>query len=56
MPPFLMRKCKAHFMYLAVAGAKMPHILKVFVLTAVQAAAKFGAPFYGHHSMGSVPR
>lgn len=27
-----------------------------FVLNAVQAAAKFGASFYGHHSMGSIPR
>lgn len=43
-------------MYLAVAGARMPHILKVFVLNAVQAAAKFGAPSYGQHSMGSIPR
>lgn len=51
-----MRKCKAHFMYLAVAGARMPHILKVFVLNAVQAAAKFGASSYGQHSMGSLPR
>lgn len=35
MPPFQMRKCKPHFMYLAVAGARMLHILKVFVLTVV---------------------
>lgn len=50
---FSNEKMQVHFMHLAVAGARMPHILTVFVLNAVQAAAKFGAflwaSFYGQH-------
>lgn len=46
MCPFIDEKIGTNIVYLVIAGARIEHILEIFVFTAKQTATAFGASFH----------